>query len=56
MDTDWIYLTYKVHNHIENMIVPEQTNVPRTGWRNWTLYAAFLMYKYYTKDTPSWIL
>ena len=47
---DWIYLTYKIHNKLENMLIPDETNVPRTGWGNWVLYATILLYKFYTRD------
>ena len=44
MDTDnWIYLTYKIHNQLENMIVPETRN-PKPRW-NWFVYALFATYK-----------
>ena len=44
MDTDnWIYLTYKIHNQLEQMIVPETRNpIPRC---NWFVYAVFATYK-----------
>ena len=56
METDWVYLTYKVHNAMENMLVPEQRNVPRTRWRNWALYATIILYKYYTREKSSYFL
>ena len=31
---DWIYLTYKLHNGLENMIVPVQTNI-KYDYKDW---------------------
>ena len=44
-ETDWIYLTYKLHNDIENMLVPE-TRTPKSN-HNWIFYAAYALYKLY---------
>jgi len=42
---DWIYLTYKLHDKLENMIVPEEKN-KKADW-HWVYYAAFLAFKLY---------
>ena len=44
MDVDnWVYLSYKLHNQLENMIVPPERN-PKPRW-NWFIYALFATYK-----------
>ena len=51
-ETDWVYLTYKLHNDIENMLVPE-ARTPKSN-HNWIFYTAYALYKLYSfKSTVS---
>ena len=56
MDSDWVFLCYKLHDDLENMIIPPEQNKPREQWRAWIVYAAYLAWKYYFKGpgTGQW--
>ena len=56
MDSDWVFLCYKLHDDLENMIIPPEQNKPREQWRAWIVYAAYFAWKYYFKGpgTGQW--
>ena len=46
---DWIYLTYRVHQGLERMIVPS-TTPPNPRWnKHWVVYAAVVLWRLYMK-------
>ena len=44
--TDWILLTYQIHDGIERMIIPPAKH-PKPNW-NWLFYTAYALYKLYS--------
>ena len=41
---EWILLTYKLHDDIERMIIPDYTRVSKPQY-NWVFYVAYATYK-----------
>ena len=48
MDDDWIFLSYKIHGHLENMLVPEMKNIRYKNQWSWVVYGAWVLYKLYS--------
>ena len=44
---DWVYLTFRMHEGLERMLVPS-TTPPKPKW-NWVVYAAIVLWRLYMK-------
>ena len=44
---DWILLTYKLHDNIENMLIPPAIH-PKPPDYKWVFYASYALWKLYS--------
>ena len=48
MDDSWILLSYKIHNNLENMLVPEMRyQKPQNSWVFYVAFCAYKLFQYY---------